>query len=353
MKTPWVNILLLALLVIQATTGYFGFTNGREAAAWLLWLHGIVAYALALLMFLKAGIILDAWRRKKRWTGRRVGFVVVLALLGLTLLSGLLWTFNGPIYLGGFSLVSLHIYVAVPLMLLMLWHAWHMRFIWRVEGATGRRLFLGGLVATAAGAMLWLVVGRAKAWAGLAGAARRFTGSYETGSFTGDFPVVSWIADRPPPVDVAAWRLRVEGAVGRPLSLSYADVARLPRREIVAALDCTGGWYSVQRWQGVSVGELLERVGVSERAASVTFEAVSGYRRRFPLSEARGYLLALGVLPDAAPGQPDAFRPLDHGHGAPARLVAPGERGMEWVKWVTRIHVNKTSAYAQSPLPLQ
>jgi DMSO/TMAO reductase YedYZ molybdopterin-dependent catalytic subunit len=29
--------------------------------------------------------------------------------------------------------------------------------------------------------------------------------------------------------------------------------------------------------------------------------------------------------------------PLSHGHGAPARLVAPGERGFVWVKWLTLI----------------
>ena len=212
MKVPWVNLLLLLLLLAQTVTGYFGFTNGRESSAWILALHGIIAYALLLLLFFKADVIRDAWRRKKRWTARRIGFVITLALLALTLLLGLLWTFQGPLYLVGFSLVSLHIYVAVPLMLLMLWHAWHMRFIRRVPGATGRRLFLGGLGAAVGGLLLWAGAGRARAAAGLRGAARRFTGSYETGSFTPDFPVVSWIADRPPPVDAVTWRLRVEGA---------------------------------------------------------------------------------------------------------------------------------------------
>jgi hypothetical protein len=349
MKLPWVNILLLVLLVIQTVTGYLGFTNGREPAAWVLWLHGIVAYALVLLLFFKSAIILDAWRRKKRWTGRRVGFLVTLALLILVLLFGLLWTFNGPIYLGGFSLVSLHIYAAVPLMLLMLWHSWHMRFIRRVEGATGRRLFLGGLAAVAGGLLLWVSTRRAKAWVGLEGAARRFTGSYETGSYSVNFPVVSWIADRPQPVDVAAWKLRVEGAVDRPLALTYAQLAALETSTLSATLDCTGGWYSEQRWQGLFVGELLARAGVWPTAASVTFEAVSGYKRRFDLAETDGFLLALGTVPDETGG----FRPLDHGHGYPARLVAPGKRGMEWVKWVTAIRVNETGPYVQSPLPLQ
>lgn len=349
MKRPWVNLLLLVLLSIQTVTGYLGFTNGRETAAWILALHGIIAYGLVLLLFLKATIIGDAWRRKKRWTGRRAGFVVVLVLLGLTLLSGLLWTFQGPLYLGGFSLVSLHIYIAVPLMLLMLWHAWHMRFIRRVPGATGRRLFLGGLATALGGLALWVAVGRAKAAAGLTGAARRFTGSYETGSFTPDFPVVSWIADRPPPVDRTVWRLRVEGAVERPLNLSYDELVALAQGEAVAALDCTGGWYSVQRWRGVSVGDLLARAGVHPTAASVTFEAVSGYRRRFPLDEAAAALLALGTVDESGA----VYRSLSHGHGAPVRLVLPGRRGMEWVKWVAVIRVNESGALWQSPLPLQ
>ncbi len=68
---------------------------------------------------------------------------------------------------------------------------------------------------------------------------------------------------------------------------------------------------------------------------------------------AQGYLLALGVIPGSEPDQPGAFQPLSHGHGAPARLVAPGERGMEWVKWVTIIRVNESGPYVQSPLPLQ
>ena len=349
MKAPWVNLLLLGLLLAQTITGYFGFTNGRQSSAWILALHGILAYGLLLLLFFKADVIRDAWRRKKRWTARRVGFVITLVLLALTLLLGLLWTFQGPLYLGGFSLVSLHIYVAVPLMLFMLWHAWHMRFIRRVPGATGRRLFLGGLGAALGGLFLWAAVGRAKAAVGLRGAARRFTGSYETGSFTPDFPVVSWIADRPPPVDAATWRLRVEGAVATPISLSLDELTALADGEVVAALDCTGGWYSVQRWRGVVVSTLLARAGVSPGAASVTFEAVSGYRRRFPLDEATGALLALGTADEAG----EMYRPLSHGHGAPARVVLPGRRGMEWVKWLAVIRVNESGAVWQSPLPLQ
>jgi DMSO/TMAO reductase YedYZ molybdopterin-dependent catalytic subunit len=353
MKLPWVNILLFILLALQTLTGYFGFTNGRESAAWLLWLHGIGAYAVSLLLFFKAVVILDAWRRKRRWTGRRIGFLVTLLLLIFTLLLGLLWTFGGPIYLGGFSLVSLHIYAAVPLMLLMLWHSWHMRFIRRVEGAAGRRLFLGGLLSAAGGLFLWATAGRVKSWAGWTVSTRRFTGSYEVGSFTGDYPVVSWIADRPPPIEIKQWSLRVEGAVARPYSLTYAEIEALPRQSLTATLDCTGGWFSEQRWAGVGVADLLVSAGLEPSAASVTFEAASGYKRRFGLDEAMTFLLALGTLSEEGMAEIDRFSPLAHGHGYPIRLVAPGRRGMEWVKWLSVIRVNETGPLAQSPLPMQ
>ena len=113
--------------------------------------------------------------------------------------------------------------------------------------------------------------------------------------------------------------------------------------ELTATIDCTGGWYSTQRWRGVPVAEVLALAGPTEAAASVTFTSVTGYYRRFSLDEAGRYLLATHVGDQA----------LSNGHGFPMRLVAPGKRGFEWVKWVERIEVNKTSKWLQPPLPLQ
>jgi DMSO/TMAO reductase YedYZ molybdopterin-dependent catalytic subunit len=33
--------------------------------------------------------------------------------------------------------------------------------------------------------------------------------------------------------------------------------------------------------------------------------------------------------------------PLTHDHGAPVRLVVPGARGFQWVKWVTRVELRR------------
>ncbi|MFC6735885.1 molybdopterin-dependent oxidoreductase, partial [Halolamina salina] len=36
-----------------------------------------------------------------------------------------------------------------------------------------------------------------------------------------------------------------------------------------------------------------------------------------------------------------------HGHGGPARLVAPERRGFQWVKWVERVELRRDPDPAQ------
>ena len=336
MRYPWANTALLVILLLQLVTGYLGFINGEESQAWLLWLHGAGAYALVLLLLWKGMIIWDVLNRGERWGVDRISFIVMTVMLLITLVLGILWTFGGLEYLFGFSLLSLHIYVAVPLILLMAYHVWRRRWILRAPRATNRRAFLRlGLVA-AGGAVLWWMAEQVNR-------VRRFTGSYEVGSFSGRFPRVSWINDDPAPIEPAQWRLEVDGLVAQPLVLSYEALRGRAAVTETATVDCTGGWYSTQIWAGLPLRAVLEEAGVSEEARSIRVESVTGYWRRFALGEVRAYLLATHV----------AGAPLTHGHGFPLRLVAPDKRGFEWVKWITRITVEATPAYMQPPLPLQ
>ena len=105
-----------------------------------------------------------------------------------------------------------------------------------------------------------------------------------------------------------------------------------------ATLDCTGGFASTHIWRGVRVGTLLERAGVRESAGWVRFRSVTGYRWSLPLDEARDALLATHV----------GDEPLNHDHGAPLRLVAPGRRGFQWVKWVVAVDVLTAPDIAQA-----
>jgi DMSO/TMAO reductase YedYZ molybdopterin-dependent catalytic subunit len=136
-----------------------------------------------------------------------------------------------------------------------------------------------------------------------------------------------WSLDKVPLIDIAAWRLRVGGAVASPGALSYADIAALPRREASVVLDCTGGWWTEQVWSGVSLMDLLESRGMSETATRVEVISVTGHRWTFDRRESEQAILATHV----------GGEPLSAGHGYPLRLVAPSLRGFLWIKWIGEV----------------
>jgi DMSO/TMAO reductase YedYZ molybdopterin-dependent catalytic subunit len=70
-------------------------------------------------------------------------------------------------------------------------------------------------------------------------------------------------------------------------------------------------------------------VSIAKDAQYVSFVSVTGYRWSLPLDEARHALLATHTGAET----------LSHEHGFPLRLVAPGRRGFEWVKWITQVEV--------------
>ena len=119
---------------------------------------------------------------------------------------------------------------------------------------------------------------------------------------------------------------------------TYDELASFDDR-IVATLDCTGGFYSTQEWSGARLDRLLEASG----ASSVRVVSHTGYDRRFPIEDVPRLLLATRF----------GGRPLDAGHGFPARVVAPDRRGFWWVKWVVAIEPDDLPYWWQSPFPTQ
>ena len=123
--------------------------------------------------------------------------------------------------------------------------------------------------------------------------------------------------------------LPLTGAVANPLVLTYAEALAASTTEAIATLDCTGGWYATQAWQGIRLADLLERAGARPEAAGLVLKGVLDYSARFTLAGAREILLATRVGGLA----------LDHRHGYPMRAVIPSRRGWHWVKWLTEIEV--------------
>ncbi len=343
MRFRWANLLLLLLLASELVTGLLSYTSGPAGQKYFVDLHGIGGWAIVGVLVWKYQNILLALKSDRRLTASRLAFLLLLALLVTTMAAGILWTFTNPPRILGISVITWHVIMGVSLAPILLWHlVVRRRGLPSLSYTEGRRTFLRFSALGLAGLALWRVTDVVKGPLGVAGAARRHTGSYERGSFSGNqFPVTSWLFDNPAPVDVSAWKLRVDGAVEELLELTYDQLVQ--DAEITATLDCTGGWYSTQEWQGVDVSRLLTRARPMSEAESVTFWSTTGYYRRYSLADARSSLLATHV----------GGEKLAHSHGFPLRLVGPGKRGFNWVKWVHRIEVNTTSSWLQPPLPLQ
>jgi DMSO/TMAO reductase YedYZ molybdopterin-dependent catalytic subunit len=321
--TPRVTDWTLAACVgVALATGVASLDAGRPALWWVFALHGIAGLALTLFLIGKLRRVLPRLAHRRFWDGGTlVGVVTTLAVL-ITLGSGVWWIAGGVFDALGFGLLNWHIALGFALVALVGLHMFARAKPLRSRDLTGRRQALRWLGLAGIGAALWPVQQR------IAGSARRFTGSRAVGDFAGNaFPATSWVADQPRPLDPTSYTLTVTGHVTTPFTLPYAEIASTDT--LTATLDCTGGFASTQQWRGVRVGTVLDRAGVQGDPGWVRFRSVTGYRWSLPLTEAREALLATHV----------GDEPLSHAHGAPIRLVAPGRRGFQWVKWVVAVEV--------------
>ncbi|QLE70811.1 reductase [Streptomyces rectiverticillatus] len=149
------------------------------------------------------------------------------------------------------------------------------------------------------------------------------------------FPRFGKHLHHPPPPVPADPVIEIGGVLTEALTLSVADLAELPRRELGADFHCVAGWSATGLlWEGAPfrtlyrtrVEPLLEP-GTS--ISHVVFEGLDGYRSIALLEDA----LADDVLiADRLDGQP-----LDSDHGAPLRLVSPGQYGFVSTKHLCRV----------------
>ena len=324
--TDW-SIALATLLAF--ILGLLSLISGLPQEWIIFALHGIAGLWLLLLLWGKLRRVWPRLIHPRRWDRRTVFGLLALLFVSLALGSGIWWVSGGEWYIAGFNLLNWHILLGFILTAAVTFHMLA-RFKWlRKRDIVGRRRMLHFGTLLVGGSLLWPTQQLAERTLKWSGADRRFTGSRESESYAGNaFPTSSWVADQPRPIDVQAWQLAVRGAVNKPRDISYEELTSIGD-ELEATLDCTGGFYSTQRWQGTRIGRLLDSVGVNKDARYVSFVSVTGYRWSLPLAEARKALLATQVGEET----------LSYEHGFPLRLVAPGRRGFEWVKWIVRLDV--------------
>ena len=148
-----------------------------------------------------------------------------------------------------------------------------------------------------------------------------------------------------PSIDPTRHQLVIHGMVERPLSLTMAEIRRLPSVSRTLVLECGGnsgsewavrtgpdvqrsfGLVSCSEWTGVRLSLLLAEAGVRPGASWVIAEGADACRmeRSIPLAKAlQDTLLAYGQ-------NGEAIRPAQ---GYPLRLINPGWEGNSNVKWL-------------------
>lgn len=170
-----------------------------------------------------------------------------------------------------------------------------------------------------------------------------------------------------PVIKAANWRLTVDGAVEKTLSLSYDDLRKLPAQTKPILLECAGNgrahlvpkakgllWESgavgTAEWTGVPLSTVLEMAGINQDAVEVILQgADEGEIADEPKSP--GKIPFERSLPLKKAMQPEVFlayqmngKDLTREHGYPVRAIVGGWYGMAAVKWLSRISVT-TSRY--------
>jgi DMSO/TMAO reductase YedYZ molybdopterin-dependent catalytic subunit len=133
------------------------------------------------------------------------------------------------------------------------------------------------------------------------------------------------------------WTLEIGGAVSKPLTLSYADLAKMEQVDLKDILmEKSTGEDSVGSWSGASLDKILADAGAPADFASITAIAADGYAIEIPKDELPDAIVAL-----KEEGEWIATADPEHG---PIRLVMPFTPANRWVFQIEEIQVNETSA---------
>jgi DMSO/TMAO reductase YedYZ molybdopterin-dependent catalytic subunit len=155
-----------------------------------------------------------------------------------------------------------------------------------------------------------------------------------------------------PRLDVANWRLTVDGMVERPFTLDYAELLAMPLIEHYVTIACVsnevgGNLVGNALWRGARLRDLLDRAGVQDGATQIVGRSFDGWTAGFPTAwlDAPDREALVAVAMNGAP--------LPAEHGFPARLIVPGLFGyVSATKWLTNIQLTTLEAFNGYWVPL-
>ena len=160
-----------------------------------------------------------------------------------------------------------------------------------------------------------------------------------------------------PELDAAAYRLKVTGLAVKPTELSLADLQSMRSVDVVNGYECSGnsarsvqGLSSNGRFTGVRLRDVLQRVGVNDKAREVVFlgadkgpEDVVFRQQTLKMQQqfARSITLENAMKPEPLLAWALNGQPLRRDHGFPIRVIMPGWYGVANVKWLSEIRLQE------------
>ena len=136
----------------------------------------------------------------------------------------------------------------------------------------------------------------------------------------------------------ANWRLRIEGLVEHPMSLSLADLKARKARTQITRHDCVEGWSCIGKWTGAPLADLMREAKLKPEAKFVVFHCMDTMGAG---GEANRYYESIALADVFHPQSILAYAmndaPLAVPHGAPVRLRVERHLGYKQAKYISRI----------------
>ncbi len=131
----------------------------------------------------------------------------------------------------------------------------------------------------------------------------------------------------------ANWSFTVKGLVDTPLQLNWEQFLQMKRSVQVSDFHCVTGWnVNHITWEGIPLGELLNKVGVKSNAKFVKFYSGDRvYTDALSLEQAHMKDVMVAVLMDG--------KPIPQELGGPVRLIVPKMYAYKSVKWLVGIEL--------------
>lgn len=135
-----------------------------------------------------------------------------------------------------------------------------------------------------------------------------------------------------PDVDVAGYRLVVEGEVSNRLVLTLAELEEMAMAtEVQRRFYCVNGWSLSARWFGLEIGHLVQLVHPMAEARFLRATSIAGYE---DTSSIRGLVNSGAMLVTRMNGEP-----LSPERGKPVRLMLFNKYQFRGVKALARIEL--------------